>query len=107
MSYTRPPWPLAMSPPPPRKYEEIDLPGGLVVLGDGVCAFNPVGRQGTGRWVRGMWCRGIGPCTVPEDAFSPRAACSAGRAAATVHRLRSIPSLPPLNRGRPFFAATL
>ncbi|KIZ01875.1 hypothetical protein MNEG_6083 [Monoraphidium neglectum] len=27
-----------------RKYEEIDLPGGLVVLGDGVCAFNPVGQ---------------------------------------------------------------
>ncbi|KAI8466907.1 MAG: hypothetical protein J3K34DRAFT_432121 [Monoraphidium minutum] len=29
-----------------RKYEEIDLPGGLAVMGDGVCAFNPIYGQG-------------------------------------------------------------
>lgn len=29
-----------------RKYEDIDLPGGLAVMGDSVCAFNPVYGQG-------------------------------------------------------------
>lgn len=39
--------PTPPTPPPlnqnrPRRYEDIELPGNLVVFGDAVCAFNPV-----------------------------------------------------------------